>query len=99
MPDMPGCRVEVAWETPPRTRPTDADYTRIDDNVPLRAIKTKRGFRIKTGESEASDATLTFDNRHRDLDPSNTASVWAHTGHTAATKPGNALSFMWRVPS
>lgn len=77
MSEMPGCRVEVAWTTPPRTRPADADFTRIDEVTPLRRLKTKRGARIKVAELEAGEATFTHDNRTRALDPSNTASPWA----------------------
>lgn len=86
MAQMPRCRVEVAWETPPRTRPAPEEWTRVDDalaeeldehNPTLRALTTRRGARLKVAELEAGEAVALIDNRSRAFDPGNASSPWA----------------------
>lgn len=86
MAQMPRCRVEVAWETPPRTRPAPEEWTRVDDalaeeldehNPTLRALTVRRGAPAKIPDVEAGDATAVIDNRSRALDPANASSPWA----------------------
>lgn len=79
---MPSVRVEAAWEVDTMTRPGPSDWVRIDgppsmtDRAALRSMTTSRGARLRTGDFEAGSATLVFDNRNRNLDPTYTAGEW-----------------------
>lgn len=85
--------VEVAWDTPPRTRPGEdpswvggSDWTRIDADVMaddvdvsprLRTLDTSRGVRMLTGDMQAGGFTAKWLDQYGSLDKNNPDGPWA----------------------
>lgn len=69
---------EVAFDTDPKVRPADVDYTDLrTEGAGLRSFSCQRGSPVRGADTETGTASATVDNRTRALDPGNDESPWS----------------------
>lgn len=92
---LPSVAAEVAFTADLETDPSTWTWTEL---AGLRAFGTQRGRSDERGRTEAGEIALAFDNQNRNLDPSNTASLYYSTyvdlpatadGWVTRTAPGS----------